>query len=157
MHAPRRPEPERLAAGLQAAGRPAAGAPHDLADGEAAVSELLGRAERVTPSAGLRNRCLAPGAGSAWAPADGYARPVLTGWVRPVCSYAAAALLGLGLTLVGGSDAPRDERAHPDSLAYAATTLRVVDDPSVPLFHGVETFQELALWETAVAGSRSPR
>jgi|GEM_PF-5099582 len=58
-------------------------------------------------------------------------------------SAAAALLLALGVaSLVGSSGATRPTDSVQDGASFAS--LHVVDDPSVPLFHGLETFDQLA-------------
>jgi hypothetical protein len=132
----------------------------DLAPGEAEVGALLGRLARAAPSDELRGRCLTAASADRPAPADGYARPVLVaGWLRPL-ALAASVLVAFGAVQLRGSQTARERPSHPDERVVVGATLRVVDDPTVPLFHGVETFQELALWDRSMsspAGGRGSR
>lgn len=153
---PNRSDPATPAEGLPAHERP--------------VGDLLAGLPRLSASAGLRLRCLegepvAQDVGQG--PWRGLVQGRAGGWrsSRPL-AYAAAALLALGTALLTGSSTAGGDQ-HPDLLRAGALAsngaalnevpMCVVDDPSVPLFHGVETFQELALWQPSVAGGRGSR
>jgi hypothetical protein len=140
--------------------RPLRKTANDLAPGEAAVGGRLGSLARATPSEALRQKCLATVSLSRPPASDRYERPVFTaGWLRPL-AFAASVLVAFGAVQLGGSQTAPERYSHPDERVVVGATLRVVDDPTVPLFHGVETFQELALWDRSMsspAGGRGSR
>lgn len=126
----------------------------DLAPAELPLAEALGRLGRARPAAGLREQVLA-GVPAAVAvrsvPARGQQPGGLQlGGLRLARLAAAAALLlalSGGLLARSGAPAPAGSRGPAAGRAVAwarATPLVVVDDPTVSLFHGVETFDRLA-------------
>jgi hypothetical protein len=121
--------------------------PPDLEPRETDLARRFAALARATPGAGLRERCLAdmPAVRRTAASA-----PASWRWHQ----VAAAVLVGATLVAQLGSPgssarASRGDLAAP--LPVTTTSLRVVDDPSVPLFHGLETFQDLAVAQMHVA------
>ena len=164
---PQNPSPSSSASsdfGASGAGRLAA----DLDPSERAVAERLGALPRAGLPRGLRALCLQGGlvgglegsleGGLAQAasrlPREARARH----WTLAF-SAAAALLLALGVaSLVGSSGGAGPTGTAPAGASFAS--LHVVDDPSVPLFHGLETFDQLAgsvLASAVESGSRSGR
>lgn len=128
----------------------------DLTASERALAERLEALPRAGLPRGLRELCLEgalPQAASRL-PREARARP----WTWAF-SAAAALLLALGVaSLVGSSDGTRPTGTAPAGASFAS--LHVVDDPSVPLFHSLETFDQLAgsvLASAVESGSRSGR
>ena len=163
------PRPGRLAPGRLAP---------DLGLSERALAERIADLPRAGLPEGLAARCLtfAEGdvgsshsvVGAEGVGAEGTSRAGLgslnAGRWRVVWAAAAAVLLVLGVTSMSGSRGQHDPRTMVEGPASLASlefaVLHVVDDPSVPLFHGLETFDQLAGSVLAVApasGSRSGR
>ena len=128
----------------------------DLTAPEAVVAARLQSLPRASLPSHLRGRVLA--AAERWEPAvvGPFAGRFASG-ARPWAA-AAALLVGTALGLTSRSSAaPAAHTAR--TSAPVTTSVRVVDDPSVPLFHGVESFDRLEspLLASGSAGARSPR
>lgn len=116
----------------------------DLEAGEVLLARRLAALPRARVGDALRARVLAG------APPARRLVPV-SGGLRP---WAAAAALLAGVALArSGTPAPR----APGPAAPRVATLCVVDDPNMSLFHGVETFERLALDGVSARDPVSPR
>lgn len=131
---PRRPSPAR-APDLTAAELPVAGG-------------LGGLPRRRAPDA-LRARLLTRAAAGVPAGLGGGA------WLRPL-GAAAALLLGLGLALGSSSPALPGRGVRPAQGVPTALGLTVVDDPSVSLFHALESFDRLSQLEAPAPRAGTP-
>jgi hypothetical protein len=132
------------------------------------VAERLAALPRAGLPEGLETRCLSlveERSGASLLGAEGPQtspgplRHVVARRWRVAVAVAASLLLALGVTSLAGSRSePNAEgRVRPDA---SFARLQVVDDPSVPLFHGLETFDQLGGSVIAAAspsGSRSGR
>lgn len=76
-------------------------------------------------------------------------------WLRPL-GAAAALLLGLGLALGSSSPAMPGQGARPAQDLPSALGLTVVDDPSVSLFHALESFDRLSQLEAPAPRAGTP-
>lgn len=136
----------------------------DLGPSERALAERVAALPRAHLPEGLGMRCLNPpeehghpeehgGSSLAWAAGSRW--NLARRW-RVSLAVAAALLLALGVASLAGSrgETNAQGQAHPGA---TFASLHVVDDPSVPLFHGLETFDQLAGSVVAVAsGSVAP-
>lgn len=140
----------------------------DLGPWERGLAERLAALPRAGLPEGLGTRCLSlveERSGSslerAADPQTSHGLPwsVSARRWRVLWAAAASLLLALGVASLAGSRGATNAegRARPDA---SFARLQVVDDPSVPLFHGLETFDQLGGSVIAAApasGSRSGR
>ena len=125
--------------------RPSPRTPSDLAPEERTVAAWMSVLARRDSPPALREQILA----KVGAPRPSPARlPLLRGMLAWGLAAAALVLVGFGLgLLLRPSDGPRAE----------ASQFLVVDDPSVSPFHGLDTFDGLAVLPSADASARGGR
>lgn len=116
--------------------------PPDLGAGERAVAGRFEALARAVAPRSLEERCLA-------APEDVFAgrgsvaaRPAWRALGVPL-AWAAALLLAVGLASLSSSTDGRSPVTEAGAPFVRNQVFEVVDDPSVPLFHAVETFDRL--------------
>lgn len=139
MHDPAensRPDAEATHPGADAT--PAGAAP-DLTQAEHGVAAWFGRLERVEAPEGLRTRVLA----AATVPAGRLLRFPMGRWG---VASAALLLLALGAAItIEMTDPVMPVRSDPHVAKRAAADLKIAEDDTLALYHGVETFDEVGL------------
>jgi len=123
----------------------------DLTPSEQALADRFSALARAPLSEELRARCLADLSEVGLEPAPTSHPRWVPSLLTTFLAAAAALLLAFGVAALTSSSGDAGDGRGPSLAKGSFASLRVVDDPSVPLFHGLETFDQLAGSKGAMA------